>query len=383
MKRKGRTLQRPYQAALRRYIEKGTAANVRPARELGRQAVSLGLAALDLALIHEQALLSAVDAASNGRLPSRASIVERAGRFFAEAILPMEERRRTTRKATGRLRKMNGALGRRIKDLPVYNQRLQREIAKRRSVQESLRKSKERFHSLLEQSRHTQAQLRLLSRRVLSVQEEERRTVSRELHDVIAQMLTGIHVRLGALKKEAAANTRGLSQKISRTQRLVEKSVDVVHRFARELRPAMLDDLGLIPAVHAFLKGFMAETGIRVHLAASTDVEKLSSIKRTALYRVAQEALANVARHAQASRVDVSIQKLPNAVRMKIQDDGKSFDVLRMWGARRSRHLGMLGMKERVEMVRGTFAVESAPGQGTTIMARIPFDAGVRERSRP
>ena len=106
-----------------------------------------------------------------------------------------------------------------------------------------------------------QEQLRLLSRQLLSAQEEERKKISRELHDVIAQTLAGINVRLAALKKEAALNTKGLEHNITRTQRLVQHSVEIVHRFARELRPTVLDDLGLIPALHTFMKSFHGGDG--------------------------------------------------------------------------------------------------------------------------
>ena len=172
-------------------------------------------------------------------------------------------------------------------------------------MEESLRKSEQHYSQLLEQSRQMQEQLRLLSRQVLSAQEEERKKISRELHDVIAQTLTGINVRLAALKKQATINTRGLERSIARTQRLVQQSVDIVHQFARELRPTVLDDLGLIPALHTFMKHFRAETGIQVSLSAFAAVEQLNGDKRTVLYRVAQEALTNVARHAQASQAEV------------------------------------------------------------------------------
>jgi signal transduction histidine kinase len=160
----------------------------------------------------------------------------------------------------------------------------------------------------------------------------------------------------------------------------VEKSVDIVHRFARELRPAMLDDLGLIPALHSYMTGFTKATGIRVSLTAFAGVKELNSAKRTALYRVAQEALTNIARHAQASRGEVIIERLANDVRMQIKDNGKSFDVERVLRSKRIRRLGLLGMRERVEMIGGRFMVESAPGQGTTIQAQIPFDNGARNR---
>ena len=218
-----------------------------------------------------------------------------------------------------------------------------------------------------------QEQLRLLSRQLLLAQEEERKKISRELHDEIAQTLTGINIRLASLKTEATVNTKGLQKKITSTQRLVEKSVDIVHRFARELRPTVLDDLGLIPALHSFMKSFTKRTGVRAHLTVFAAVERLDTAKRTVLFRVAQEALTNVARHAQASRVEVSIQKLRGRVCMKIKDDGKSFNVERALHANGGKHLGLLGMRERLEMVGGRFAVESAPGKGTTIQAQIPL----------
>jgi two-component sensor histidine kinase len=174
-----------------------------------------------------------------------------------------------------------------------------------------------------------QEQLRHLSRQLLLAQEEERKRISRELHDEIAQTLTGINVRLAALKTEATHNTKGLQNKIASTQRMVEKSVDIVHRFARELRPTVLDDLGLIPALHSFVKSFSKQTRIHVGLTVYAAVEQLDSVKRTVLYRVAQEALTNVARHAHASRVDLSIEKLPRTVCLTIQDNGKSFQVER------------------------------------------------------
>jgi signal transduction histidine kinase len=153
----------------------------------------------------------------------------------------------------------------------------------------------------------------------------------------------------------------------------VEKSVDIVHRFARELRPAVLDDLGLIPALHSFMKGFAARTGLLSHLKAYAGVEDLDGTKRTVLYRVAQEALTNVARHAKASRVEVNIQKQNSGACMEIKDDGRSFEVERGMRARGNKRLGLLGMRERVEMIGGTFCVKSAPGQGTTVRVEIPF----------
>ncbi len=195
---------------------------------------------------------------------------------------------------------------------------------------------------------------------------------------MIAQILTGINIRLAALKQEAGISTDGLIRSIGRTQRLVEKSVDIVHRFARELRPAVLDDLGLIPALHASLKLFTTRTGILTRMTAFAGVEQLHMAKRTVLFRVAQEALANAERHAQAGRIEVSIRQLAGVLTMSIHDDGKSFQVEQVMQARGRRRLGLLGMRERLEMVGGRLAIESAPGKGTSIIARMPFTQQVK-----
>jgi signal transduction histidine kinase len=217
-----------------------------------------------------------------------------------------------------------------------------------------------------------------LSHQILQAQEEERLRISRDLHDEIAQTLVGINVQLATLTREAAGGPKGLQQKIECAQQMVEKSVAKVHQFARKLRPALLDDLGLIPALHAFMKTFTKQTGVHTSLTAIAAVERLDTAKRTVLFRVAQEALTNVARHAQASRVAVIIQKLPDGICMKIKDDGKSFQVDSVLHGKGRQHLGMLGMRERLEMVGGSFEVESTPGKGTAIIAEIPLGKAAR-----
>ena len=378
MKRKSIRLARSYQAALHRYLQQPSAAALQPALRLGRRAVALGLETLDLALVHEQALLARI--LPNGPPSAQDQMIKRAGVFFAEAITPLEETHRAALAANVHLGRLNRTLSQRTLELAASNHELKKEILQRQTAEQNLRQSEQHYRELLEQSRRLQEQLRHLSRRILSAQEEERKRISRELHDVIAQTLTGINVRLATLKTEATASTKGLSQNISRTQRLVEKSVSIIHRFARELRPAVLDDLGLVPALHSHMKDFTKQTGLRIHFTTFTSgaIEGLGSAEQTALYRVAQEALANVAKHAQASRVEVTLQKLPRALCMAIKDNGKSFEVGKVLHARKYRRLGLLGMRERVEMVAGKFAVESASGQGTTIQAQVPLVNGQR-----
>jgi signal transduction histidine kinase len=369
-----------YQSALLTYLGKGSEARLQAARGLGQQALAAGLRTLDMAKLHEQILVTQVlPALPDGK---RATFIEQAGAFFTEAIIPIEKTGRGARETATQLNAIVEMLSRRTVELAALNLELQQEIAQRKAVEAALKKSEHHYSRLLEQSDHLQEQLRLLSRQILSAQEDERKKISRELHDVIAQTLTGINIRLATLKKEAALNTHGLDRNIARTQRMVEKSVNIVHQFARELRPAVLDDLGLIPALHSFLKHFTVRTGVRTRLTACAGVEQLDTARRTVLFRVAQEALTNVARHAQASRADVSIEGLPDGICMKIKDDGKSFLVERVLHGKGRKRLGLLGMRERLEMVGGRFSVESARGNGTTITAQIQTSVGKIARAK-
>lgn len=344
------------ESALRRYMKHGAAANLGPALRPGRQAA----------------------ASSNRHL--KTNIIKR-NQVAAGLKKNVSESTKLLREQTRQI------MSDQEKERKKTSLQLQNEVAqtllainiglwalKKAAQASSLDFSKELAN--------TQRLVRESLKRV-NGQEEERKRISLELHDVVTQLLSGINAQLANLKKDAASNTNGIKRKISAAQRLVKKSVDVLHRFARELRPAVLDDFGLVPALHSFLKGFIKETGIQASLTAVRGLEKLSDTKRIVLYRVAQEALKNVARHAKASRVDVSVERLPAAVRMRVLDNGLGFDVTKEAQSKKGRHGGLLGMRERVEMVGGAFAIESAPGKGTVILACVPFRAAVKERVLP
>jgi len=247
---------------------------------------------------------------------------------------------------------------RRLEVMTASNRKLEREIIRRKLLEQALKNSGQ--------------ELRRLSHQILLAQEEERRRISRELHDTVLQTLVGINIHLASLTPKPADNPQNLQRRIKQTQRLVEKSLAMVHRFAVELRPTVLDDLGLIPALHAFLKDFMKRTGVRARLTAYAAANQLPLDRRAVLYRVALEALNNVAIHAQAGAVEVEIRKLPDWICLTITDDGKSFDVKRVFRAKGNGRLGLLGMRERLQMVGGKFTVKSRPGHGTTVTARIP-----------
>ncbi len=380
MNRKLQNWSRRYQAALTKHLGTDDRDSLEAVRALGSEILAAGLPLLNLAKLHEQYLVSEL-------LPGypagkRPALIKRAGKFFAAAVVPMRERPLHGVAGVAALEETVEMLSQRTVDLAASNLALSGEILRRKSVEEALKEKERGYARAIKESAVLQEQLRQLSRQILSAQENERKEISRELHDMVAQTLTGINIRLAALKASATHDTRSLARNIAETQRLVENSVDLVHRFARELRPAVLDHLGLIPALQAFMKSFTERTGVRTQLTAFAGVELLNMPRRTALFRVAQEALTNVGRHARASRVDVSIQKRLDGVCMKIADNGKSFQVRRVLLARGSKRLGLLGMRERLEMVGGHFAVESAPEKGTTIEAFVPSVESVRGKAK-
>jgi PAS domain S-box-containing protein len=262
---------------------------------------------------------------------------------------------------------------RRVKELAAANDEANEELRRRQAVEASLRETEKKHCELLAESRTLHVQLRHLTRQALLAREEERRAISRELHDEVAQILAGINVHLAVLSEDKTLDRRGLRRRVARTQRLVSRSIRVVHQYARELRPAVLDDLGLIPALRSYIREMPERKGLRIRLSVSADVETLDSTRRTVLYRVTQEALTNVTRHARAKVVTIRIQRADNTVRLTVHDDGRSFQPERLLASPVNRRLGLLGMRERVEMVGGRFTIDSARGRGTTVQAEIPF----------
>jgi two-component system sensor histidine kinase DegS len=252
--------------------------------------------------------------------------------------------------------------------------RLNREIKRRKAGDATIKKNKVEFHHLFLESEVMHEKLRHLTHQLISAQEEERREISRELHDGIVQKLVGINIALAALSAGASTDKTTSKRKVARVQRMVLNSIKELHRFARDLRPAILDDLGLMPALHAYSKNLAARKPIRIQLIAFDGVEALGHAKRTVMFRVAQEALTNVARHARATRVELSITRIPDAIRMEVSDNGRSFQVGNVLLAKNPKRLGLIGMKERVEMIGGRLAIESSPGKGTTVRVDVPLD---------
>jgi two-component system sensor histidine kinase DegS len=223
-------LSRRYVAALGKHLKHGSHASMQPALQLGRRAVVLGLQTLELARIHEQAITTLELAKKRDGFLKRAEI------FFSEALTPIVETHRAARQSKTQLVRLNQTLSRRTVELAATNRLLQRGIVRRKTVETALRKSGEHYARLLKDSLHLQDGLRQLTHQVLTAQENERKKISIELQDEIAQTLLGINVRLVSLKQEARTNTKGLKNEIASTQRLVLDSARSVRRAAREFR---------------------------------------------------------------------------------------------------------------------------------------------------
>jgi signal transduction histidine kinase len=217
-------------------------------------------------------------------------------------------------------------------------------------------------------------ELKQLSARLVEAQENERRSISRELHDEVGQALSGIRVELANLsRKIRARDIDALDTQVDEIKALVEDAVDVVRNMALLLRPSMLDDLGLVPALQWQAREVSKRTGVRVKLAADGVSEDLPEEHKTCIYRIVQEALHNCVQHAAAGTVRVSVRQEANRILLTIEDDGKGFN------AQQDRGLGLLGMHERVSYLGGTFSVESEPGRGATVCIVLPLTKSPEE----
>jgi PAS domain S-box-containing protein len=230
-------------------------------------------------------------------------------------------------------------------------------------------------HDVTERRRHAEVRARLLEQ-VTAAQEEEQRRLARELHDETGQSLTSLLVGLRTL--EGAPNLAAAREQVVELRETTARILDEVHRLARGLRPAVLDELGLVPAVEQLALDYTQAHGVGVDVSAlGFDSERLPPAVETAVYRVVQEALTNTAKHSGARTANVVLQRRRDVVQAIVSDDGCGFDAeasLRTPAA--WAHLGLHGMRERAALLGGTVTIESTPGEGTTIYVRVPVSGG-------
>jgi signal transduction histidine kinase len=216
---------------------------------------------------------------------------------------------------------------------------------------------------------HAERELRLLSQKLVRAQEEERRHIARELHDEIGQMLTALKVELGNLDRLRHARTEDYRAHLEDAKQLATQTLVSVRTMASGLRPSVLDDLGLGPALQWQAREFSRRTGVPVEVALDDLPADLPESHRTCIYRVVQEALTNCARHSDAAHIDIDVRREDAVLVLRVSDNGRGLPEDGGAGA----GLGLRGMEERVRELGGSFRIESSAGSGTTVKASIPL----------
>jgi signal transduction histidine kinase len=213
-----------------------------------------------------------------------------------------------------------------------------------------------------------------LLERAVAAQEEERKRIARELHDEMGQMLTALGVGLGGVEQTMAQDTELARYQIAELKNMMMRAIDSLRQFISDLRPSVLDDMGLVAALRWIAQQYAERTGLAMNVEVIGAKRRLASQIETVLFRIAQEGLNNIARHARATRATVRLEFIDASVFLIIEDDGCGFSVDQVLGAHPTqRAWGLLGVQERVTLVGGKFKINSAPGQGTELIVQIPI----------
>jgi signal transduction histidine kinase len=222
----------------------------------------------------------------------------------------------------------------------------------------------------ISEHKQVEQQLRHLSARLQSVREEERKGIAREIHDELGQQLTGIKMDLSWLyKKINYEQPDELQEKVKILIALTDTTIKTVRKIATELRPGLLDDLGLIAAIEWQCSEFEKRTGIRCVFSTRLDDADFGTTISTEVFRIVQETLTNVLRHANATHVEIKMTLLEDDLHVEITDNGQGISLEEI---RNTKSLGLLGMGERAKILNGTFSITGAPGNGTTVRLHIP-----------
>jgi signal transduction histidine kinase len=237
------------------------------------------------------------------------------------------------------------------------------------AMNSQVNKAKKGLEQKIAETVEINEQLRSLSAHLQNIREEERIHIAREMHDELGQLLTGFKMDVSWLRKRFAGNNDpALMEKLEGMVTITDEAVRFVRRIAAELRPSILDDLGLIPALEWHNREFEKRFNIQVEFQSHVDFKIPSGIA-TGIFRMYQESLTNVARHSGAKKVSAILDTTDENIHLSITDDGKGFDIDRA----EQKTLGLLGMKERAIMIGGKLEIKSEPGRGTTILITIPL----------
>ncbi len=217
---------------------------------------------------------------------------------------------------------------------------------------------------------------RLRAAQIINAQEEERKRIARELHDETSQVLTSLLISLAVL--EESITTQEARDRIAETRRLAHRTLRAIRSLSIDLRPSALNDLGLLPALRWYIKEYQQKFPFTVDFQAKGFKGRLPAEMETALYRIVQEALTNIAKHAHAHHVSIVVEEDASMVSATIIDDGQGFDISQIQmtpGLGQERGWGLVGMYERAHLLDGTLTIDSVPGKGTTIRSCIPLHA--------
>jgi PAS domain S-box-containing protein len=290
---------------------------------------------------------------------------DRHGRLTGRLVVlrDITERKRTEEELREHREHLEELVAARTAELREANEALQREIAERKRVFEQVQAGRE--------------QLARLTQQVVSAQEEERQRLSRELHDEAGQALTALKIGLELIQSDLPVEAGSLRQRLGEAVVLTETTMEQVRLLAHDLRPPALDTVGLNYTLEGLCHDFAERIQLPAHYVG-TELPALPEAVKICLYRFLQEALTNVAKHAQANQVTIALHCDAETVSLSVADDGKGFDEQ----CGMSAGIGLLGMRERLEVLGGKLDIESGSGQGTRLVARIPLQKAYLERRR-
>ncbi|MEJ2560704.1 MAG: sensor histidine kinase, partial [Anaerolineae bacterium] len=243
------------------------------------------------------------------------------------------------------------------------------------ALEEMVEERTRELSALYEQLQGREAVCKRLLGKVLTAQEEERARLARELHDIIGQSLTAIIMTTTAVENSLPTTFVSGKEKLSNVRNIAVQALQDLRHLIFDLRPEVLDDLGLAMALHSQVKKHLEPAGIQAQLRATGLKDQLPAEVETAVFRVVQEAITNIARHSQASQATISLTKKDSRLIVRVEDNGVGFDPDQAMNGRRQAW-GLHGMEERITLLGGKFYVGSKPGHGTLVLAEVPLDQG-------
>jgi len=295
-------------------------------------------------------------------------IPERFRSAHTDHIRTFSETGTTSRRMGGTLRVVTGKR-RSGEEFPIDASISQIQTSGTRFFTVILRDVTARFQAI-EALRRSKQELQELGAAAHMTREQEKSRIARELHDELGQMLTMLQMDVAWCKDKAPANDGAFGAKLERMSTLLKSTIAATRRIASDLRPLMLDDLGLIPSIEWLVENFGQRTGIACDLAVGDISVPLSQAQASAVFRIVQESLTNIAKHANASHADIAIDREDGRLVVRIEDDGVGFLPA---GPRKPNSLGLFGLRERAQLLGGEATIVSTPGQGTMVEARLPL----------